>query len=396
VKIGVLFVGLVGATASTFVASLVAAESLGVELNGCVTDLPEFRGLKLVKAQELVFGGWDVFNWTLGEVVGKYRILPQSVIEALPKEISSLQPLPGYVSEFDPQLLGRPDHVMSERELGPAAIRLQRQIRRFKKKNQCDCVLAVLLGPPLRGESIGTRELQCATELEHAIQTDRRDLVSSALLYAYSAVAEGCGIMDFTANRTLETIGLVELAHKKGVVLAGRDGSTGQTFLKLGVAQLLQLRGLKVVGWYSTNILGNQDGFVLSQKECRETKIQDKLAGLNELSGLDVHSHVIDISYFLPRGDNKEAWDAVDFVGWWDLGMQLKINWMGRDSILAGPLLLDLIRFLEWEMRSGTAGIAGWLGFYFKCPLGEGISRSPFDQFEELRRHYLALQEMVT
>jgi myo-inositol-1-phosphate synthase len=264
----------------------------------------------------------------------------------------------------------------------------EQDIKKAKHDADCDSCIVVLLGPPLREFSEAMQSLLSVEDLEQAIAQDRKNIVPSPLVYALAGIRQGCAILDFTANKTLEIRALVSLAERCKVPIAGRDGSTGQTYLKHGIATLLGMRGLAIKGWYSANILGNQDGYVLNMPEFAVTKMQDKTAALNKHCGLGPDTHVVDISYYRPRGDNKESWDSIDFTGWFDLPMQLKLNWLGRDSILAGPLLLDLCRLLAYELKAGTSGIQSHLAFYFKCPLGRGIPYSPFEQINLLKKRF--------
>lgn len=207
------------------------------------------------------------------------------------------------------------------------------------------------------------------------------------MLYAYAAIEENCPFVDFTPNVTLETEALLELADIKNVPLAGRDGNTGQTLMKTVLGQMLKIRNLKLDGWYSTNILGNNDGKVLARNEHAEIKMRDKLGVLEPLLGYGDFDHTVNIEYFAPRGDNKEAWDSIDFLGWLDQSISVKINWLGRDSILAAPLILDLIRLLEYAQREGEKGIQSHLAMYFKNPLGTK-TRGFFDQYKLFVDYY--------
>jgi myo-inositol-1-phosphate synthase len=192
-------------------------------------------------------------------------------------------------------------------------------------------------------------------------------------LYAYAGIETGCAFIDFTPNVTLDVPGVQELAVHSGVPIAGRDGSTGQTLMKTLLAEMLQARNLKLEGWYSTNILGNNDGMVLSRPEHREVKMHDKLSVLEPILGYNTFSHAVDITYYPPRGDSKEAWDSIDFIGWFSLPMTMKIDWQGRDSILAAPLVLDLCKHLQFALAKGAIGIQSHLAIYFKQPIGTGV-----------------------
>lgn len=199
---------------------------------------------------------------------------------------------------------------------------------------------------------------------------DRGAFATAAPYYMAAAIEEGAGIIDYTASATLEMPGLVALAEKEGVALAGRDGSTGQTLLESVLAETFATRHLQVRGWYSTNILGNHDGLVLQDPRYCDIKRIDKTALLDEIVGYQVPDHLVDIRYYRPAGDNKEAWDAIDFAGFFGCKGELRINWRSSDSLLATPAIIDLCRFLGHAMTRGARGIQSHLGVFFKYPLG--------------------------
>jgi myo-inositol-1-phosphate synthase len=188
-------------------------------------------------------------------------------------------------------------------------------------------------------------------------------------LYAYAAISELCPCVNFTPSTTFDIPALITLAEQLKVPLCGKDGKTGQTLYKTALAPLFKQRALKVKGWYSTNILGNRDGEVLDQPEHRQTKIESKQNVLAELLGEDDFDHQVHIHYYKPRGDAKEAWDNIDFEGWFGVPMQMKINWLGSDSILAAPLAADLVRWMIYFHQRGDGGVISELASYFKSPL---------------------------
>nr|MBC8554266.1 inositol-3-phosphate synthase [Candidatus Brocadiales bacterium] len=237
---------------------------------------------------------------------------------------------------------------------------------------------------PLKAQGTGTYD---NLEGFRKAITNNDEGLTSGMLYAYAAIEENCPFVDFTPNVTLETGALLELADVKNVPLAGRDGNTGQTLMKTVLGQMLKIRNLKLDGWYSTNILGNNDGKVLARNEHSEIKMRDKLGVLEPLLGYGDFDHKVNIEYFAPRGDNKEAWDSIDFLGWLDQSISVKINWLGRDSILAAPLILDLIRLVEYAQRKGEKGIQSHLAMYFKNPLGTK-ARGFYDQYKVFVDYY--------
>jgi myo-inositol-1-phosphate synthase len=208
------------------------------------------------------------------------------------------------------------------------------------------------------------------------------------MLYVYAAVGEGVAYGNFTPSVAGDIPALVEYAVQKGVPLAGKDGKTGQTFIKTVIAPGLKSRALKVDGWYSTNILGNRDGFALQHPDSLKSKVTTKGSVLDEILGYEVEDHIVDIRYYRPRGDNKEAWDNIDIVGFLGQPMQLKINFLCKDSILAAPLVIEIARLLDYAQRCGETGVQEQLSVFFKLP-------QVADELNHKPEHALYLQEQM-
>jgi myo-inositol-1-phosphate synthase len=198
---------------------------------------------------------------------------------------------------------------------------------------------------------------------------------TAAPYYFAAALLEGAAIADYTASATLEIPGLIALAQEQRCPVAGRDGSTGQTLLKSVLAETFATRRLRVRGWYSTNILGNHDGLVLQDERYADVKRYDKTALLEQILGYPIASHLVDVRHYLPAGDEKEAWDAIDFEAWYGGRGQLRLDWRCSDSLLATPPILDLIRFLAHAKRTGVSGLLPAMGVFFKPPLGTSERR---------------------
>jgi myo-inositol-1-phosphate synthase len=229
---------------------------------------------------------------------------------------------------------------------------------------------------------------------------DRNDPeISPSMLYAWAALQEGCAYANGAPNLSLDTPALSQLAEKLGLPIAGKDFKTGQTLIKTVLAPMLKIRMLGLAGWFSTNILGNRDGEVLLDPDSFRTKEESKLDVLSSILSSDVSPelysdifHLVNINYYPPRGDAKEGWDNIDLFGWLDYPMQLKVNFLARDSILAAPLVLDLVLFLDLAARAGLAGPQDWLSFYFKTPQ----SSQPHEPCEnDVFRQHAALQDML-
>jgi myo-inositol-1-phosphate synthase len=248
---------------------------------------------------------------------------------------------------------------------------------------------------------------QTLEAFEHALDNSDHSIASS-MIYAYAALKEGIPYANGAPNLTADIPALTALAAETGAPLAGKDFKTGQTLIKTVIAPGLKARLLGVSGWYSTNILGNRDGEVLDDPESFKTKEESKKSVLDYILQpnlypdlyKDLH-HVVRINYYPPRGDNKEGWDNIDLVGWLGYDMQLKINFLCRDSILAAPLVLDLILFLDLAKRAGLGGIQEWLSFYFKSPQHAPGLYPEHDLFIQLMKlkntlRYLQGEELIT
>jgi myo-inositol-1-phosphate synthase len=263
---------------------------------------------------------------------------------------------------------------------------LERDIQTFKEREGVSRVILLDLSSTAKGLLPSPAHATLA-QLEEALDRPSSEVsgqLSEGTLYAYAALKSGCPCANFTPSTTFDIPALIELAQREGLPLCGKDGKTGQTLYKTALAPMFKLRGLKVLGWYSTNILGNRDGEVLNHPEHRQTKIDSKRAALSEILGYDDLDHQVHIHYYGPRGDAKEAWDNIDIEGWFGVKMQMKVNWLGSDSVLAAPLAADLVRWLTFYHRAGVGGPIPALGSYFKSPLGEP-GHDLFEQAQLLR-----------
>lgn len=362
-KTGVLIVGARGATASTLIATCTAPRS-GDEARFLISAGPEASRLGLVPLSELVFGGFDTRRESWAETLSRHGVLPPELhAERLEREVRMLEPV-----SFEPDHASRVEGVPPSRGSGGEVLRrLCAQIRDFKLRAGVERLVLVQLGTPAVLPAPETWP-RTAVELSSAIEAGA--LTTAPVYYTVAALLEGAAVIDYTASATLEIEGILALAGERGVPVAGRDGSTGQTLMKSVLAQTFATRRLRVRGWYSTNILGNHDGLVLSDERYAQVKKVDKTALLEPILGEPVESHIVDIRHYLPAGDRKEAWDAVDFETWYGGAGELRINWRAGDSLLATPPLLDLIRFQDYALRRGASGLQTQLSLFFKHPLG--------------------------
>ena len=317
---------------------------------GSVTSASRWSGAGLAAASDFVMGGWDISDTDLAESVRQASILPIDYISALAPSLSEVPIYRGHrlTSDFAPAN-GASNGTARD------AVELYRDhIKLFRQEMNVDRLCVIIVLPP---EKDIEPQLLTMSSAEFLKLVDRDDgtHVRSGHCYALAAIQEGCGVVDFTPSSTLETSGIVDLARDAAVPLAGRDGSTGQTMLKLWLAELFRARGLDLRGWYSTNIIGNPDGLALSAIDRRAIKIIDKTDGLNFIYPEAAEDHVVSIEFFRPSGDNKESWDAIELSGWFDLSIRLRIDWQGRDSVLAAPLLYDLSRLMS-DNRAWACG----------------------------------------
>ncbi len=378
-------VGLNGATANTTVAGCYLIRKKLAPAYGLMTNEPLFAKHQLVKLDQLVFGGWDFANRDAARVADQQGVIPPALLNKVTGDLKKLKPMPGVTTAHDVDLFRRQKHAHKTNSLGKKLELLIANIERFKKTHRLDKTVVVFTGSPLKQFKPGSLH-QNIKSFKQALARNHAD-ITSGMLYALAAIETGSPFIDFTTNTTLEVKALVDYAKSKKVPLAGKDGKTGQTMIKTALAQLLKIKNLKLTGWYSTNLLGNPDGQILSLPEYGQNKFKDKLGVLQPILKYSDFDHSVDIKYYGPRGDNKEAWDNIDFLGWLGQPMTMKINWLGRDSILAAPLIIDLVRLMENAQRKGRGGLQTHLAFFFKNPLG-AKPQGLFKEYQILEKLY--------
>lgn len=413
--IGVMIVGAQGAVATTLIAAGLVARmrhelTEGRALPAQLSSLPPFRlpseaeplfsSLGLPSLHQLRFSGWDICDQRLSEAAAQHDVLPASVLLPLAPALDALTTLPGawlsgapVQSELSPALR----RVEAHQPLRLITDQLERDIEAFKAREGLSRV--VLLDLSSTGQALSPSPAHDElARFEQALDQPSSELtgqLSEGMLYAYAALKTGCPCANFTPSTTFDVPSLIELARREGLPLCGKDGKTGQTLYKTALAPMFKHRALKVEGWYSTNILGNRDGEVLNHPAHRQTKIDSKRAALTDILGYDDLDHQVHIHYYRPRGDEKEAWDNIDLEGWFGVKMQMKVNWLGSDSILAAPLAADLVRWLSFYQRAGRSGPISALGAYFKSPLG-APGHDLFKQVELLKADALAQHQAST
>jgi myo-inositol-1-phosphate synthase len=387
-RVGIAIVGLGGAVATTAAAGL---ELLRLGLAG-EEGLPLADVAGLVPYGDLVVGGWDLSSDDLATAAEQHGVLDMHQLAAATPALSQIRPWPASGNaEFCRNVVG--ENVLGETvDLDSRTSGLRAQVeslradlRRFRRENALDAVVVVNLASTERTPDPHAEALATAAGFEAGL--DAGDpAISPAMLYAYAAIVEQVPYANFTPSLAADTPALRELALAHGVPVAGKDGKTGQTMMKTVLAPALRSRALRVEGWYSTNILGNRDGLALDDPASLASKIGTKGSVLDSMLGYEVPDHVVRIDYYRPRGDAKEAWDNIDVVGFLGQRMQLKVDFLCRDSVLAAPLALELARLLDLAQRRGEAGAQEQLGFFFKAPMTVDPEADPLHAMHEQER----------
>ncbi len=385
-KIGVLTPG-IGAVATTFFAGVEAVRRglgrpfgsltqlgtirLGKRTENRVPKISEF--VPLASLDDLVFGGWDIFPDSAYQAAIKAGVLERSLVDQLRPFLNSIKPMKAV---FDQNYVKRLDgpNVKKAKTKWDLALKLKDDMAQFKEKNKCDRLIMVWCASTevYRKPSDAHKD---AASFVRALKENHEDIAPS-MIYAYAAITSGIPFANGAPNLTVDIPAMIELAQSNSVPICGKDFKTGQTLMKTIVAPGLKARMLGVDGWFSTNILGNRDGEVLDDPESFKTKEESKLGVLEYILQPQVYPelygklyHKVRINFYPPRGDNKEGWDSIDIFGWLGYPMQIKVDFLCRDSILAAPIVLDLVLFLDLAKRAKMRGIQEWLSFYFKSPM---------------------------
>ncbi|MGH9770136.1 MAG: inositol-3-phosphate synthase [Candidatus Acidiferrales bacterium] len=344
---------------------------LGRRTEARVPKIKEF--VKLAELNDLVFGGWDVFSDSAYQAAAKAGVLDAKDLEKAQKFLKGIHPMKAaFDQNYVKKLSGT--HVKKGKTKFDLAEQIREDIRNFKKKNKLDRLVMVWCGSTevfLKPED-AHKDLP---SFEKAMKSNH-PAIAPSMLYAYAAISEEVPFANGAPNLTVDIPALQEYALSKGVPVAGKDFKTGQTLMKTILSPGLKARMIGLNGWFSTNILGNRDGEVLDDPGSFKTKEESKLGALEYILQPKVYpelygnfTHKVRINYYPPRGDNKEGWDNIDIFGWLGYPMQIKVDFLCRDSILAAPIVLDLVLFLDLAKRAGMRGIQEWLSFYFKSPM---------------------------
>ena len=375
-KLGVLIVGLGGAVATTAVAGIELLKQAKIGYEGLpLALLPAELRENLVGYANLIFGGWDVSGEDLATAAAHHDVLTLHQFQTARTALESIAPFPAVLNrEFCRNIAGE-NVVVADSHRSAIEI-LRRNMEEFRQKNECDSVVIVNLASTEKFVETNSEIFASLAAFEQALDLNS-PVISPAMLYAYAAIAERIPYANFTPSIAADVPALVEFAKNQNVPIAGKDGKTGQTMIKTVIAPALKTRALKVEGWYSTNLLGNRDGFALSDAESLKSKVTTKGSVLDDILGYRVEDHIVDIRYYRPRRDDKEAWDNIDVTGFLGQPMQIKINFLCKDSILAAPLVIEIARVLELAMRRGFGGVQEQLSAFFKLPQIENPAERP-------------------
>ena len=417
-KLGVMMPGM-GAVATTFVAGVYAVlNNLGKPI-GSLTQMgtvrlgkrPEKRVpmikefVPLADLNDLVFGGWDIFEDNMYEAAVHAGVLNNGMLEKIRSELEEIKPMPAvfypdYVKRLNGTYIKKADNKLDLVE------QLRDDMRSFKAKNKLKRMVMIWCG--------STEVYIEKSPIHHSLEAFKKGLkendpsISPSMIYAYAALSEGVPYANGAPNLTVDIPAMQELAKENKIPICGKDFKTGQTLMKTILAPGLKSRLLGLKGWFSTNILGNRDGEVLDEPMSFKSKEVSKLGALEYILQPDVYPelykdfyHKVRINYYPPSGDNKEGWDNIDIFGWLGYPMQIKVDFLCRDSILAAPLVLDLALFLDLAARADMHGIQEWLSFYFKSPMVPKTLYPEHDLFIQLTKlkntlRHLMGEELIT
>ncbi len=421
-KLGVMVVGL-GAVSSTFITGVLMTRKGLAKPVGSMTQYDKIRVgrgadkkylhykdiVPLAELDDIVFAAWDVYPANAYESALNAEVLKQKDIDPVRAELEAIKPLPAaFDRNYAKRLDG--DNVKTVSDRWDMTCQIREDIRRFKQESGVERVVVLWAASTEVYVPVDEKIHGSLAALEAAMKADDRDHIAPSMCYAYAALSEECPFIMGAPNTTVDIPAMWELAEKTGMPIAGKDFKTGQTLVKSGFAPIIGTRCLGLSGWFSTNILGNRDGLVLDEPANFRTKEVSKLSTLESIlvpedqpdlygHGNDEDTqyyHKVRINYYPPRNDNKEGWDNIDIFGWMGYPMQIKINFLCRDSILAAPLCLDLVLLSDLAMRAGRSGTQRFLSFFLKSPMhdytrGEVPVNHLFQQYTMLKN---AIREM--
>jgi len=411
-KLGILMPGL-GAVATTFIAGVEAIKKGIAQPIGSLTQMGNIRLGKrtedrypkikefvpLADLNDIAFGGWDIYEDNVYEAALKAKVLDLPLLQSIKAELEVIKPMKAVFDQsYVSNLAGT--NVKTAAIKYDLALQVIADIENFKKENDCNRVVMVWCGSTEK--YIEETDIHSSIEKFEAALKNNESLIAPSMIYAYAAIKTGVPFANGAPNLTCDIPALLELAKQTNTPIGGKDFKTGQTLMKTILAPGLHARALGVRGWFSTNILGNRDGYVLDHPDNFRTKEVSKLSVLDEIFRPELNPelygelyHKVRINYYPPHGDNKESWDNIDIFGWLGYSMQIKINFLCRDSILAAPIVLDLALFMDLAKRSQMSGVQEWLSFYFKSPQTLAGLKPEHDIFKQLIKMQNTLRHIM-
>ncbi len=414
-KLGIMIVGL-GAVSTTFITGVLMTRKGLAKPVGSMTQYDKIRVgrgadkkylhlkdiVSMPSLDDLVFAAWDVYPANAYESAINAEVLKEKDINPVKDELLAIKPMKAaFDHNYAKRLDG--DNVKQCRDRWDMTEQIREDIRNFKKNTGVDRVVVLWAASTEIYVAPDMQYHGTLAALEQAMKDDKKDVIAPSMCYAYAALMEGAPFIMGAPNTTVDIPAMWELAEKTQLPIAGKDFKTGQTLVKSGFAPIIGTRMLGLSGWFSTNILGNRDGLVLDEPANFRTKEVSKLSTLETILKADVqpdlytdYYHKVRINYYPPRNDNKEGWDNIDIFGWMGYPMQIKINFLCRDSILAAPLCLDLCLLIDLARRAGRFGIQRFLSFFLKSPMhdytqGEEAVNNLYQQYTMLKN---AIREM--
>jgi len=362
-RLGLAIVGVGGAVATTAIAGVEMIKAGSNDLSGLPLADRDVPGM--VAYRDLAFGGWDLAEDDLGACAMRHGVIGEKELADGASALNQMRPWPAVGStDYCANIDGRNKLSGGHRS---AVEQIRADLDRFKASERLDRMVVVNLASTERAPAKDAAILASVDAFERGMDSDD-PAISPAMLYAYAAIESDTPYANFTPSVAADVAPLQALAERRGVPIAGKDGKTGQTMMKTVIAPALRARALHVDGWFSTNILGNNDGLALDDPASLKSKLETKTKLLDELMGYPVEDHIVMIHYYKPRGDNKEAWDNIDITGFLGQQMQLKVNFLCKDSVLAAPLVIEIARVLDLAHQRGQGGVQEQLGLFFKAP----------------------------
>lgn len=393
-NLGVLIVGLGGAVSTTLMTGVLSIRKGVAKPIGSISQMASIKMqdgkehlikdiVPIADLNSIKFGGWDIFEDNAYDAAMYAEVLKDKDLNEVKKELMEIKPMSAaFDHNFAKRLNGT--YIKDAKNRWEMVELLREDIRKFRKDNHCNRIVVIWAASteiyiPL------AEEHKTLESLEKAMKDDRTDVIAPSMCYAYAALSEGAPFIMGAPNLCVDIPAMWELSEKIHVPIAGKDFKSGQTLMKTVLAPMFKTRMLGVSGWFSTNILGNRDGEVLDQPENFKTKEVSKLSVIDNILEPEKHPdlygnvyHKVRINYYPPRKDNKEAWDNIDIFGWMGYPMEIKVNFLCRDSILAAPIALDLILFSDLALRAGMYGIQTWLSFFCKSPMHDNEHEPPY------------------